>query len=98
MLLSLLELIVLLDLILNVGSHELMNTCKNCLQIVAAEVVIVGTEVVASEGVEDSAGETAGETAAMEEEVEDLEGVTKWEEGWWSFFFSSNVSTISCVR
>lgn len=44
------------------------------------------TEVVASEVVEVSVGETV---EAMEEVAEeDLEAVTKWEEGWLKPFFS----------
>lgn len=40
---------------------------------------MAATEVVASEAVEDSVGETV---EAMEEVEEDLVGATKWEEGW----------------
>lgn len=50
---------------------------RDGLQIVEAEVVMVATEAVASEVVEVSVGEIV---EAMEE-VEDLEGATKWEEG-----------------
>lgn len=47
-------------------------------------MVTAVTEAVASEVVEVSVGETA---EAMEEVAEDLEAVTKWEEGWLKPFF-----------
>lgn len=46
-----------------------------------AEAVTAVTEVVASEGVEVSVGETAEATEVVAA-AEDLAGATKWEEGW----------------